>query len=205
MGSDCLNLSKFGLKWNNHTVVPTVYIIRQVSVVKMRRGLLLVTVVLLMRLRCSQSRCEETGLRSSSSDVGVFVSTNSNDYHSVRCLQGSISLLFYFLFLSRLLVWMVSSGTFWSGTAIWIMTASWVWWAEEMPVRLSFTGSPFNIYNIEDASDMDTCTVTHPKCFLGVFNPKFNNSVVLTNVSVSPSWSHFGFSRGGRCAVTAKK
>lgn len=74
--------------------MPTVNIIIQVSVVKMRRGLLLVTVVLLMKLRCSQSRCEETGSRSSSSDVGVFVRTNRNDYHSVRRLQENTCLLF---------------------------------------------------------------------------------------------------------------
>lgn len=98
MGSKCKNLSKFELKWNNHTVVPTVNIIRQVPVVKMRRGLLLVTVVLLMKLRCSQSRCEETGSQSLSSDVGVFKRTNPNDYHSVRRLQGNICLLFFLLF-----------------------------------------------------------------------------------------------------------
>lgn len=94
MGSNCKNLSKFGLKWNNHTVVPPVNIIKQVSVVKMRRGVLLVTVFLLMKLRCSQSRCEETGSRSSNSDVGVFESTNPNDCHSVRRLQRNICLLF---------------------------------------------------------------------------------------------------------------
>uniref|UniRef100_A0A3B5JWI6 Tachykinin-3-like n=1 Tax=Takifugu rubripes TaxID=31033 RepID=A0A3B5JWI6_TAKRU len=37
----------------------------------MRRGLLLVTLFLLMKLRCSQSRCEETGSRSSTSDQTV--------------------------------------------------------------------------------------------------------------------------------------
>lgn len=92
LGSNFLKktFSKFGLKWNNHTV----NIIRQVSVVTMRRGVLLVTVFLLMKLRCSQSRCEETGSRSSNSDVGVFERTNTNDYHSVRRLQRNICLLF---------------------------------------------------------------------------------------------------------------
>lgn len=96
MGSNCKKLSKFGSKWNNHTVVPTVDIIRQVSVVKMRRGVLLVTVFLLMKLRCSQSRCEEPGSRISNSDVGVFERTNPNDCHSVRQLQRNICLLFFF-------------------------------------------------------------------------------------------------------------
>lgn len=78
VGCDCQHPSKLWLKWNNHIVVPTVNIITQVTVAKMRRGLLLVTLFLLMKLRCSQSRCEETGSRSSTSDVGVFVRTDPN-------------------------------------------------------------------------------------------------------------------------------
>ncbi|XP_023152915.2 tachykinin-3a [Amphiprion ocellaris] len=37
----------------------------------MRRGFLLVTLFLIMKLRCSQSRCEETGSRRSASDQTV--------------------------------------------------------------------------------------------------------------------------------------
>lgn len=38
----------------------------------MRRGFLLVTLFLVVKLRCSQSRCEEPGSRRSTSDVGAF-------------------------------------------------------------------------------------------------------------------------------------
>lgn len=37
---------------------------------KMRRGFLLVTLFLVVKLRCSQSRCEEPGSRRATSDVG---------------------------------------------------------------------------------------------------------------------------------------
>lgn len=48
----------------------TVNILMQV-VEKMRRDLLLVTVFLILKLRCSQSRCEEPESRKSISDVPV--------------------------------------------------------------------------------------------------------------------------------------
>lgn len=67
------------------------------SVVKMRRGLLLVTLFLLMKLRLSQCRCEETGSRSSSSDVGVFVRTDANIYHSIGHLGEDLIHFYFFL------------------------------------------------------------------------------------------------------------
>lgn len=75
--------------------MPTVNTIRQVSVVKMRTGFLLVILFLLMKLRCSHSRCEETGSRSSTSDVGVFVRRHPNNYGSVRHLRGNICFIFH--------------------------------------------------------------------------------------------------------------
>lgn len=56
------------------------------------------TLLLLMKLRCSQSRCEETGARSSTSDVGVFVRADPNDHQWVRCLKGNVRFIFFSCF-----------------------------------------------------------------------------------------------------------
>lgn len=50
---------------------------------KMRRGLLLVTLFVILKLRCSQSRCEETGSRRSTSDVGFSARNARSDFQHV--------------------------------------------------------------------------------------------------------------------------
>uniref|UniRef100_A0A3Q1EHC4 Tachykinin precursor 3a n=1 Tax=Acanthochromis polyacanthus TaxID=80966 RepID=A0A3Q1EHC4_9TELE len=58
----------------------------------MRRGFLLVTLFLIMKLRCSQSRCEEPGARRSASDVGflrnILKRYSDLDYDSFVGLMG---------------------------------------------------------------------------------------------------------------------
>uniref|UniRef100_A0AAQ6A535 Neuromedin-K n=1 Tax=Amphiprion ocellaris TaxID=80972 RepID=A0AAQ6A535_AMPOC len=62
----------------------------------MRRGFLLVTLFLIMKLRCSQSRCEETGSRRSASDTVGMDNAKRNilkrysdlDYDSFVGLMG---------------------------------------------------------------------------------------------------------------------
>uniref|UniRef100_A0A8D2ZL51 Tachykinin precursor 3a n=1 Tax=Scophthalmus maximus TaxID=52904 RepID=A0A8D2ZL51_SCOMX len=62
----------------------------------MRRGLLLVTLFVILKLRCSQSRCEETGSRRSTSDTTGLDSLKRNilkrysdlDYDSFVGLMG---------------------------------------------------------------------------------------------------------------------
>lgn len=49
----------------------------------MRRGLLLVTLFLLMKLRYSQSRCEELGSRRSTSDVGFLARNDQADFQTI--------------------------------------------------------------------------------------------------------------------------
>lgn len=66
----------------------------------MRRGLLLVTMFLIMKLRCSQSRCEEPQSRKSISDVGFLVRNDQADIQSFRLLTG---IDFFYLFISKLL------------------------------------------------------------------------------------------------------
>lgn len=56
----------------------------------MRRGLLLVTLFLIMKLQCSQSICEEPGSRRSTSDVGFLVRTDQADIQPFRVLTGTV-------------------------------------------------------------------------------------------------------------------